>query len=181
VALYKASLQLSHLPNSWRTARIVPLRRSGGPGYAIPKAFRPISLLATIGKGLEAVVANRLSFMAEKHGLLPRNHFGARKKRSCERAISILVERMYEAWRNRMVVSLATFDVQGAFNRVNIVVLEKRLLQRGIPETIGRRVTDFCTNRTAPITIETFESETLPIAQAGVPQKSPLSPILYTS
>jgi hypothetical protein len=88
---------------------------------------------------------------------------------------------MYEAWRNRMVVSLATFDVQGAFNRVNIVVLEKRLLQRGIPETLGRRVTDFCTNRTAPITIETFESETLPIAQAGVPQKSPLSPILYTS
>jgi hypothetical protein len=51
------------------------------------------------------VVANRLSFMAEKHGLLPRNHFRARKKRSCEQAIKILVERIYEAWRNRMVVS----------------------------------------------------------------------------
>jgi hypothetical protein len=111
MALFKVSLQLSHLSNSWRTARIVPLRRSGRLGYTIPKAFPPISLLATIGKGLEAVVANRLSFMAEKHGLLPRNHLGARKKRSCERAISILVERIYEACRNRMVVSLVTFDV----------------------------------------------------------------------
>jgi hypothetical protein len=84
VALYKTSLQLSHLPNSWRRARVVPLRKPWKPDYTIPNAFRPISLLATISKGLEAVVANRLSFIAEKHSLLPRNHFRARKKRSCE-------------------------------------------------------------------------------------------------
>jgi hypothetical protein len=86
---------------------------------------------------------------------------------------------MYEAWRNRMVVSLVTFDVQGAFNGVNNVVLQKRLLHRGIPETLGRWIMDFCSKRTATITIEMFESETLPIAQAGIPQGSPLSPILY--
>jgi hypothetical protein len=86
---------------------------------------------------------------------------------------------MYEAWRNRMVVSLVTFDVQGAFNGVNNVVLQKRLLHRGIPETLGRWIMDFCSNRTATITIEMFESETLPIAQAGIPHGSPLSPILY--
>jgi hypothetical protein len=86
---------------------------------------------------------------------------------------------MYEAWRNRMVVSLATFDVQVAFNKVNNVVLQKRLLHRGIPETLGRWFMDFCSNRTATITIDTFESETLPIAQDGIPQGSPLFPILY--
>lgn len=66
MALYRASLRLSHLPNGWRTARVVPLRKLGKPDYTIPKAFRSISPLATISKGLEAVVANRLSFMAEK-------------------------------------------------------------------------------------------------------------------
>jgi hypothetical protein len=86
---------------------------------------------------------------------------------------------MYEAWRNRMVVSLVTFDVQVAFNKVNNVVLQKRLLHRGIPETLGRWFMDFCSNRTATITIDTFESETLPIAQDGIPQGSPLFPILY--
>jgi hypothetical protein len=57
------------------------------------------------------VVANRLAYLAERHNLLPDNHFGARKKRSCEQAINVLVERIYEAWRNRKVVSLVTFDV----------------------------------------------------------------------
>jgi hypothetical protein len=75
----------------------VPLRKPGKPDYTVLKAFRPISLLATISKGLKAVVANRLSFMAEKHNLLPSNHFGARKRRSCEQAINVLVHRIYEA------------------------------------------------------------------------------------
>jgi hypothetical protein len=127
IALYRASLRLSHLPDSWRTARIAPLRKPGKPNYTVPKAFRPISLLATISKGLEALVANRLSFMAEKHNLLPSNHLRARKRRSCEQAINVLVHRIYEAWRNGKVVSLITFDVQGAFNGVNTTVLQERL------------------------------------------------------
>jgi hypothetical protein len=69
-----------------------------------------------------------------------------------------------------------TFDVQGAFIGVNSMVLQKRLLQRGILETLGLWIADFCSNRTATITIDTFESETLPIAQAGILQGSPLSP-----
>jgi hypothetical protein len=73
---------------------------------------------------------------------------------------------MYEAWRNRMVVSLVTIDVQGAFHGINSAVRQKRLLQREIPETLGQWVTDFCSNRIATITINTFGSETLPIAQA---------------
>jgi hypothetical protein len=35
--------------------------------------------------------------MAEKHNLLLSNHFGVRKKRSCEQVINVLVERIYEA------------------------------------------------------------------------------------
>lgn len=69
ITLYQASLRLSHLPNSWRTAKIVLLRKPGKPDYNIPKAFRPISLLAMISKGLEAVVTNRLSFMADKRSI----------------------------------------------------------------------------------------------------------------
>jgi len=160
-------------------ARIIPLRKPGKPDYTIPKAFRPISLLPTISKGLEAVVATRLAFMAEKHNLLPINHFGARKKRSCEQAISVLVERIYEAWRSRRVVSLVTFDVQGAFNGVNHTVLKHRIQERGIPRVLCEWISDFCCDRRATIAIDTFESEMIQIDQAGIPQGSPLSPILY--
>jgi hypothetical protein len=52
----------------------------------------PISLLPTISKGREAVVAARLSYMAEEHKLLPVNHFRARPRRSAEQALNVLVE-----------------------------------------------------------------------------------------
>jgi hypothetical protein len=176
--LYRASLRLGHLPRTWRNARIIPLRKPGKPDYTVPKAFRPISLLATISKGLEAVVANRLSFMAERHSLLPINHFGARKKRSCEQALNILVERIYAAWRKGQVLTLLTFDVQGAFNGVNNTVLQARLLERRIPEKLGVWIQDFCSDRTATIALDTFESGTLPIAQDSA-RITPVSHPLY--
>jgi hypothetical protein len=42
-----------------------------------------------------------------------------------------------------------------------------------------RRSNQIKSNRTATVTLDTFESEMQPIAQAGIPQGSPLSPILY--
>lgn len=77
--LYQASLRLGHLLRAWRIAKIVTLRKPGKPDYTALKAYRPISLLPTISKGLEAVIANRLSYLAESNGLLPANHFGARR------------------------------------------------------------------------------------------------------
>ena len=95
--LYTTSLDLGHTPIIWKTARIVTLHKLGKADYTVPKAFRPISLLPTISKGLEAVVAARLSYMAEEHKLLPANHFGARPRRSAEQALNVLVERTYQA------------------------------------------------------------------------------------
>jgi hypothetical protein len=52
------------------------LRKPGKPDYSIPGAYRPISLLNTLGKILEAVMARRLSFWAEAYKLLPDTQFG---------------------------------------------------------------------------------------------------------
>ena len=79
--LYNTSLELGYIPQRWKTARIVTLRKPGKADYTLPKAFRPISLLPTISKGIEAAVAARLSYITETHNLLPDNHFGARPRR----------------------------------------------------------------------------------------------------
>jgi hypothetical protein len=77
--------------------RIITLQKLGKKDYTILKAFRLILLLLTISKGLEAVIAARLSYLAEEYGLLLKNHFRARLKRSTEQALNVLVERIYEA------------------------------------------------------------------------------------
>lgn len=66
----------------------------------------------------------------------PVNRFGARRQRSYEQAINILVEKVYAAWRKEEVLSLVIFDVQGAFNGINKNVLRRRLKERRIPEEL---------------------------------------------
>ena len=113
------------------------MQKLGKLDYTKLKAFRLISLLLTISKGLEAVIAARLSYLAEEHGLLPKNHFGARPKRLAEQALNVLIKRIYEAWRGKRTLSLVSFNMQGAFNSVHSSVLYRRLVQRRVPTQIA--------------------------------------------
>jgi hypothetical protein len=177
--LYRASVRLQHLPVSWAEAKIVVIPKPGKPDYTAPDAYRPISLLRTLSKGLEKVMARRISEYLERTNKLPRTQFGARPRRSSEQELTILVERIYAAWRQKKVLSLLTFDVQGAYNGVNKNILFQRMSAVGIPTRIARWVYSFCNACTACVSLNEYCSETAPIEQPGLPQGSPLSPILY--
>ena len=47
-------------------------------------------LLSILRKALESAVTKRISYIIETLGLLPINHFGARKKRLAEQALLLL-------------------------------------------------------------------------------------------
>lgn len=111
--LFWTSLEEGVLPSPWRHAKIIPLRKPNKENYTITKAWRPISLLATLDKILESVVAERISHAVETYGLLPSSHFGARKQRSAEQALLLLQEQIYAAWGGRRVLSLISVDVKG--------------------------------------------------------------------
>lgn len=178
VELFQASLRLSYSPSAWKVAKIVMMPK-GGRDPSLPKSYRPISLLATLGRVLEAVVTNRISVLVEKHQLLPPNYFGARRRRSCEQALNILIEKIHDAWREGKVLSLVSFDVKGAYNGVDSGVLLWRLRERRIPEVLIRWVDSFCSSRLASIIVNMYQSEEMAIEHAGLPQGSPLSPILF--
>jgi hypothetical protein len=92
--IFQASLRDSNLPSQWRNAKIIPLKKPAKENYALAKAWRPISLLSTLGKILEAVIAERISYAFEEFGLLPseqgrdalqNRHFYYFKKKSTRR------------------------------------------------------------------------------------------------
>jgi hypothetical protein len=177
--LFQASLDEGELPTQWRNAKIIPLKKPNKGDYTVAKAWRPISLLSTLGKALESVVAERISHAVETFGLLPTNHFGARKKRSAEQALLLLQEHIYNAWRSKKVLSLVSFDVKGAYNGVYKDRLLQRLAARGIPPALVRWIDAFCSERTATMLVNGHTSQQQPLPQAGLPQGSPLSPILF--
>lgn len=49
VSIFTACVDLGHHPKQWRSAKIIVLRKPGKPDYTIPGAYRPISLLNTLG------------------------------------------------------------------------------------------------------------------------------------
>ena len=88
----------------------------------------------TLGKILDAILAERFSYAAKRYNLLPENHFGARRRRLTEQALTLLQESIYKSWRGGHVFSLVSFNIKGAYNGVFALRLIQRLRARRIPE-----------------------------------------------
>lgn len=89
-AIGQACWDLGHFPDKFKRARTVAVRKPGKSSYEDPGAWRPFTLLSTIGKVIETITAKRLSTLAEAHILLPKSQMGNRPKRSTDTALELL-------------------------------------------------------------------------------------------
>ena len=178
--LFTACLRLGYHPRAFRTAVTVVLRKPGKPDYSDPAAYRPIALLNTLGKVLESLVAGRISALAERHSLLPDEQYGARPGRSTEDALLNLQETIQAEWTKtpRAVISILSLDVSKAFDRMSHERLLHNLRKRRIPELLVYWVKSFLSNRETAFRIGSYTSSQR-TTSCGIPQGSPLSPILY--
>jgi hypothetical protein len=177
--IFTTSIELSYYPRQWKRALIVVLQKPGKPDYSIPSAYRPISLLNTLGKLLEAVMAKRLSYYAETYGLLPDTQFGGRPGQTTEQALLVLTNAIDRAWLRSKVVTLIAFNLKGAFNGVSKTNLNARLHDQGIPTVARRWIWSFMEAQSASIKFDDFKTDVGPLQNAGLAQGSPLSPILF--
>jgi Endonuclease-reverse transcriptase/Reverse transcriptase (RNA-dependent DNA polymerase) len=168
--IFTASIELGYHPSLWKRARIVIIRKDGKTDYSVPEAYRPISLLNTLGKLLESVMAKRLSYYAETYGLLPNTQFGGRPGRNTEQALLVLTNAIDRAWRRLKVVTLIAFDLKGAFNGVNKTSLDARLHAQGIPSVARKWIRSFMEARSASIKFNDFETDMEPLENAGLAQ-----------
>jgi hypothetical protein len=107
--ILQACYEIGYFPAAWLTSLTWVIRKPGKPNYSLPNAYRPIALLNTMGKVFEAVIAKRLSYIAETQEMLPNCHFGGRPGRSTTDAIVSFTETVYHDW-SRKRVSAALFE-----------------------------------------------------------------------
>ena len=74
---------------------LIILKKPQKPDYSEPKAYRPIALLDTLGKALEAVISTRIREYAEANRFLLEEQIGARKGRSVETALELITDTIY--------------------------------------------------------------------------------------
>jgi hypothetical protein len=172
--------ELEWFPEAYKEAKTIVLAKPGKTpaAYRTPAGYRPIALLPTIGKTIEAIIAGRVTEAAEQHRLLPDEQMGNRRSRSTELAVRLAVAQVQEAWRQKATASLLQLDISGAFDTVNHTRLLHTLRELGFPGWTVRWVKAWLTGRTAVLHFD--GKATAPFAiSAGVPQGSPLSPILF--
>ncbi len=83
-------INTGYYPKCWRQAIGVILKKPKKPNYLVPKAYRVIALLNCLGKVLERILAQRLSYLAETTHLLYPTQIGGRLKKSAIDAALLL-------------------------------------------------------------------------------------------
>ncbi|ODM20665.1 hypothetical protein SI65_03718 [Aspergillus cristatus] len=177
-ALYKHCATTGWHPTPFRQALLVALPKPGKKDYSSPRSYRLIALLSTLGKGLERLMARRLAWIAIRHKILHPQQFGALPCRSATDLAAALVHDIEEAWARGLSASMLTLDVKGAFDAVLSGRLIQRLQSQGWPSTVLHWVLSFTQDRTAAIRLDGHQSPTFAVP-AGLPQGSPVSPILF--
>lgn len=105
---------------------------------------------------------------------------GARPGRSTIIAVELLTKQIHTIWGRdkKKVASLLRLDISGVFDYVSHQRLIHIMIAKGIPRQITEFVKSFLTDRTTEIKLGNYTSEQIQI-NTGIPQGSPLSPILF--
>ncbi|EAQ89411.1 hypothetical protein CHGG_06030 [Chaetomium globosum CBS 148.51] len=103
---------------------------------------------------------------------------GNRAHRSTELAVRLVVAQVQEAWRQKGAASLLQLDISGAFDTANHTRLLATLREMGYPRWLVLWIRDWLTGREATLLFD-GKAATPTAIWAGVPQGSPLSPVLF--
>ena len=130
--------KLGWFPKGLKHAKVTVLQKPGKEpaAYKTAEGYRPIALLPSIGKLIEAIMAARITKAAEEHGLLPEEQMGNRQHRSIDLAVRLLVTQVQEVWRHKAAGSLLQLDIKGYFDHITHDWLAYTLRAKGLPAWI---------------------------------------------
>ena len=127
------------------------LRKPGKSDYIVTKAYRFIALENTLGKILENVMMDIISYLTKIYELLPAHYYEERPERSAEDAMMILIENIYKAWKNKKIYIAMFMDVVRVFNNVHHEWLIYNLKKRRLPTNIVKWISSFLQKRSTQL------------------------------
>jgi hypothetical protein len=176
--IYSAILEQGLYYKPWKQFTTVVLRKPGKPCYDVPKAYRLIVLLNTLGKVLTAIIAEQLTYYTEKHALLPPMHFEGRPGRMTTDTLHMLTYTIKDAWCKKQVVSVLFLDIEGVFpNTVNERLIHNLKMWR-VPTKIVEFIHNMLRECFTALKFDDFISDRIALDN-GIGQGDPLSMALY--
>lgn len=147
-----------------------------GKNLSCPSSYRTITLLPVLGKLYEKILADRIETCLNQY--IPSYQFGFRKETSTLVPLSILVSNI-QNFRLQKFHSAAIFlDINKAFDSVWHEGLLYKLHSLNCPDYLLTVIRDFLNNRQISVKVNNEVSKNFSL-EKGLPQGSPLSPILF--
>ncbi|KAI0995243.1 hypothetical protein K3495_g12938 [Podosphaera aphanis] len=178
VNLYSLCLTFGHHPSVFRRSEVVVIPKLYKDDLTNPANWRPISLLPVLGKGLERLFTRRFAFWALSSCVISPTQLGALPGRSAMDLVECLVHDVEKACDMKQVCTLATLDVESAFDSIQPGRLSVRLREQGWPVPYVNWAASFASDRKARLQVDDLVGKFLDIPH-GLPQGSPASPILF--
>jgi hypothetical protein len=175
--LYNFSLGSRIVLPEWKHAVVVPVPKAGKPRDAVTSQ-RPISLLPTDAKLLEAIIARWLTTFLEQRHLLPENQYAFREHRSAVDIPLRVTHRVHQCRAARRKMIVVALDVQAAYDSVWHAGLAHKIAKLPLPRNLVGWIVDFLRDRKLQARVAGYLSRETTV-NCGVPQGSPLSPLLY--
>ena len=176
LAVFNDSIRKANFPKAWRRAVLVLIEKPAKEG--VTSGYRPICLLDTVGKILEAVLERRLREELEEKGALSDRQYGFRKGRSAIDAMKIINLKVKEATnkatQHRRLCLLVTIDIRNAFNTARWSVIIEELERWQVSRYLIETVKSYLTDRSVLV----GEDRIIEMS-CGVPQGSILGPLLW--
>ena len=179
--LFQACIEQSYHLCAFKIANTIVMKKPPGKAdYSISKGYRPIALLSALGKALESIMTENLTYLANTFSLLSDTQMGACRGKSTESALKLLTEQVHTVWgqdRDKVAI-LLSMDVSGTFDSVSHRQLIHNLRKRKILIWITKWVKSFLEDCKSTLAIYRQTTEVFEV-HTGIPQGSPVSPILY--
>ena len=137
-----------------------------------------ISLLNCLGKVAEKIIATRLSFLAKLIDLLDPDQIGGRRQNSAIDAVLSLVHDIQLAKHEKRVTSVLLMDIKGAFNHVSANQMLRICQKLQLPKSLCYWVKSFLQDRKVQLKFD-GNNQKMTNIEIGIPQESPISPILF--
>ena len=172
--IINTSLCTGKVPVAWKTAKIIPLHKSGEKTDV--NNYRPISLLSALSKIMEKAV-HKQTYQYVEQKILTVSQFGFRKQRETAQAVLAFLRNIKNDEHKKYHAAIF-IDIKKAFDTVSHELLLKKLDIIGIRGTENQWFRDYLSGRTQSTTIGKAKSTHRTIT-CGVPQGSILGPLLF--
>ncbi len=174
--VFNLSIQCGIFPTKLKTARVVPIFKSGNPNCT--DNYRPISLLSTFSKILEKAIATQLINHLEINNLLYKHQYGFQKNKSTEHNLLSVTNFIFNAI-NRGEFCIGLFlDLKKAFDVCSHKILLKKLKYLDVRDAPLKWFKSYLENREQFVEVNSAKSSKS-IINISVLQGSILGPILF--